>query len=149
MHPYRNSRGFSLIELMVVVVIIGILAAIAYPSYRSHVIKTTRADCEGALVGFANAMERRFTETGSYLGAATAGGNTGAPAATTYPAQCPIDGSNKTYDLKISAATQTTYTLQAVPVAGGPQASDVCGTLALDQTGAKSASGGTVTTCWK
>lgn len=149
MKPSRAAAaGFTLIELMIVVVIVAILAAIAYPSYTAHMYKTRRADCEGALLGLANALERQFTATGSYLKAAAGGKDTGAPAI--YSAQCPVDGGTATYNLTISAATQTTYTLQAAPT--GPQTGDECGTLTLDQTGKKDISGAssgmTADTCW-
>jgi prepilin-type N-terminal cleavage/methylation domain-containing protein len=61
-----SKNGFTLIELMIVVAIIGILASIAYPSYQESILKSRRADAKGALLGFANAMERHFTETNSY-----------------------------------------------------------------------------------
>ena len=72
-----NTKGFTLIELMIAVAIVGILAGIAYPSYQDSVRKSRRADAKGALLGFANAMERYFTENNSYLGAGAGGGNTG------------------------------------------------------------------------
>ncbi len=141
MHIYK---GFTLIELMIVVAIIGILAAIGYPSYQDSVQKSRRADCEGALVGFAGAMERYFTTTNSYTGAGAAGADTGAP--TIYPIKCPIDGGTTSYDLTIEAATATTYTLAATPV--NAQASDACGTLTLTQTNIKG-SDDTVANCWE
>jgi type IV pilus assembly protein PilE len=159
MKTMHRTAGFTLIELMIVVAIIAILAAIAYPSYREHVRKTRRADCEGALMGLANVMERRFTENGSYCdagttasaGCGTAAGDTGAPLSTLYSSRCPVDGGTKSYDLTISAVTQTTYTLQAAPA--GPQIGDKCGTLTLDQTGAKgingAAAGMTAAACWQ
>ncbi|MCP4091353.1 MAG: prepilin-type N-terminal cleavage/methylation domain-containing protein, partial [Gammaproteobacteria bacterium] len=58
---YGKSRGFTLIELMIVVAIVGILAAIAYPSYQEQVRKSRRADANGALLGLANAMQRHAT----------------------------------------------------------------------------------------
>ncbi|MFI3186333.1 MAG: prepilin-type N-terminal cleavage/methylation domain-containing protein, partial [Methylococcaceae bacterium] len=57
----QSQAGFTLIELMVTVAIVGILAAIAYPSYQDSVRKSRRADASGALLGLANAMERHFT----------------------------------------------------------------------------------------
>jgi len=74
-----QQNGFTLIELMIALAIVGILAAIAYPSYQDSVMKSLRTDATGALLGLANAMERHFTETNSYLGAGTDAGNTGIP----------------------------------------------------------------------
>lgn len=134
----------TLIELLIVITIIGILAAVSYPSYRQSVMKGHRSDCEGALVGLAGAMERHFTDNGTYLGAGTTSGNTGAP--TIYPSQCPLDGGNATYNLTISAAAASSYTLTATPTGG--QANDSCGTLTLNSQNIKGASGGTVADCW-
>ena len=142
-----KCHGFTLIELMIVVAIIGILAAIAYPSYTQYVLRSKRDDCAGALVGMAAAMERRFSTNQSYLGLATGGADTGAPAATFYPSQCPLDGGGATYNLTIAAATQTSFTLNAAPI--GSQASDTCGTLSLTETGTKAATGGSVQKCWR
>ena len=131
----KKINGFTLIELMIVVAIIGILASIAYPSYQDSVMKSRRADATGALLGFANAMERRFTETNSYLGAA---GTTALPANTgtprIYSTQSPVDGGTAYYNLTIQDATTSTYILRAAPT--GAQAGN--GILQLIQTGARS-----------
>lgn len=146
----QKQNAFTLIELMITVAIIGILAGIAYPSYIDSVQKSRRSDATGALMGFANAMERRFTETNSYTGAA---GTTATPADTgaprIYPTQSPIDGGTKFYNLTINAASTTTYTLYAAPI--NAQSNDKCGTLTLDQTGTRgiTATGVTATDCWK
>jgi len=145
----RNSQlGVNLIELMIVVAIVGIIAAIAYPSYLEQIRSTKRADCSGALVGLANAMERHYSVNGSYLAAGASGGNTGAP--TIFPASCPLDGGTAEYNLIIQAATTSTYALRAVPTGG--QATDKCGKLTLGNTGVKGVvdahTGVTWDACW-
>jgi type IV pilus assembly protein PilE len=127
----RRSKGFTLMELMIVVAIVSIIAAVAYPSYQNSVKKARRGDAKGALEGLSQALERHFTANNTYLGAGTTGGNTGAP--TIYPTQAPLDGTTKFYNLTISAATATTYTLRATPING--QVDD--GLLELDNTGAR------------
>lgn len=127
----RHNRGFTLMELMIVVAIVAIIAAIGYPSYQSSVRKAHRADGKGALEGFAQAMERHFTANNTYLGAATGGGDTGAPAI--YPTEAPLDGGTKYYNLTIQAATATSFTVRATPK--NSQAGD--GLLELDNTGAR------------
>jgi len=140
-----QQNGFTLIELMVTVAIVGILAGIAYPSYQDSVMKSRRADAKGALLGFANAMERHFTETNSYLGAGTTNGNTGIP--TVFSAVSPVDGGTAYYNLTINAATAGSYTLNAAPT--GAQTNEKCGTLSLTQTGARGISTAIpVTDCW-
>mgnify|MGYP003392402640 CR=1 FL=1 len=144
-----KEKGFTLVELMIVVAIVGILAGIAYPSYQGSVMKSRRADAQGALLGFANAMERYFTEGNTYLGAAGTDAtplDTGSP--RIYSATSPVGGGTAYYNLTISAATASSYTLSATRT--GAQATDECGTLTLTQTGVKSAvkDGVIVASCW-
>lgn len=141
----KKQGGVSLLELMIVVAIIGIIAAIAYPNYQESVRKSRRAECAGALSGLGNAMERFFTVNSTYLGAAAGGGNTGAPAI--FSVSCPTDGGVATYNLTIQAATGSTYALQAAPI--GPQAADKCGSLTLSNTGLKGVTGQSAGTTWQ
>lgn len=135
---HTKARGFTLIEMMIVVAIVGILAAIAYPSYTRQVQQAKRADCQADMMEIAGIMERDYSRNNSYRNIFTAG--------VVANNQCPIDGGTQTYVLSFVGNPATTYTLQAVPA--GAQASDSCGTLTLTNTLAKG-SGGPVTDCWK
>lgn len=127
MSPKQHS-GFTLIELMIVVAIIGILAGIAYPSYLEYVARSRRADAMSSLHELAQAMERHYTVNGRYT---AAGG-----AAPALPfSESPRDGNARYYDLSFlpDSVSANTYTLRAVPK--NAQAGDRCGTLNLTHTG--------------
>ncbi|MDY6929824.1 MAG: type IV pilin protein [Pseudomonadota bacterium] len=133
----RVSSGFTLIELMIVVAIIGILAAIAYPSYQNYVESTRRGDAKGALMSFASAMERYYTQNGTYIGADGGSSeiNTSetSPPADLFPDEAPLDGNAKFYDLYIFDLKANSFILRAVPKNG--QAGD--GFLQLRSNGVR------------
>jgi type IV pilus assembly protein PilE len=138
----RYTAGFTLIELMIVVAIVAILAAIGYPSYQDQVRKTRRADSQSVLMEAANAIERYYTSNGSYTGAA---------AGTNYPNKSPIDGTTTHYTIAAAiTGAGTSYTLTAT--GSGAQASDKCGNLTLSSTGARNIAGAdagvTADDCW-
>lgn len=143
--PKRTAAGFTLIELMIAVVVVGILAAIAYPSYVEQVRKSRRADAKAALVTAAQTMERLYTENNSYA-SATAGDAAG----STIPDHAPTDRphAERTYDIALNPApTATGFTITARRT--GAQAGDTtCGDYALTNTGVKSVTIGTVANCW-
>ena len=100
----RKNSAFTLIELMIVVAIVGILSAVAYPSYQSHVLKSQRQVAQAALVSLSSSMERYYSENNKYTGAAL-------PAI--HPNILPSDGSKVTHNLTISTLTANTYTVKA------------------------------------
>ena len=145
-----KQMGFTLIELMITVAIIGILSSVGYPSYMSHIQKAKRSEAQAALVSMATAMEQwRVENNNSYCGVSSAIPAPTCPtlaASDIFAVQVPTDGSGtKTYDLSIPALMADSYTLQATPY--GTQVSDNCGNLTLTSTGVK---GATLTTgCWE
>lgn len=151
-----KKNGFTLIELMVVVAIIGILAAIAYPSYTNYSLKVHRTAAQKALEGLAMAMEKTRLEQRDYRqanGASTSDLANVAPAASLYPSQAPIDGSNKMYDLKIVEAKNNSFILRALPITGSLMEED--GFYELRSTGRRGwdqDDSGTIETsewCWQ
>lgn len=125
-------RGFTLIELMMVVAVIAVLSAIAYPAYSEYVRKANRAQAKADLVELAQLAERYHTVQNSYTG-------------FTLPFNASPRGAAARYNINIANHTATTYTLTATRT--GAQASDKCGTLTLNQAGVKT-SEGTLADCW-
>jgi len=123
----RSQRGFSLLELMIVVVVIGILAGVAIPVYREHVATARRTDAQALLFELAQFMERYYTANGSYVDADDD------PPVLPFN-EAPKDPGIKVYDL-ILAASDVDYTLSAVPK--GIMENDRCGTLQLTSAGVK------------
>jgi type IV pilus assembly protein PilE len=137
--PKIASRGFTLIELMVTVAIVGILATIASAAYTSQVQKSRRTDARSAVLDLAGREEKLFSTTNAYSAAATDLGYTAFPIAV---------GSGY---YNVSAAVgnpPVTYVITATAI--GTQVNDTqCVTLSVDQLGVQSSTGtGTAATCW-
>ncbi len=135
----KNSKGFTLVEVMIVVVVIGILAAIAYPSYQDSVRKSRRADAKSALLQAAQILERCFTEFNSYIDPdcdlITAGGAFEDPDSDVTPLNG--DGYYSITDVG-ATLTATTYRIRATPTTKGGQNNDTfCTSFDIDHTGKK------------
>ena len=132
-----RMSGVTLIELLIVMVIVGILASVAYPAYQDQVLKTRRADGKAILLQTAQQLERCYTRFSAYNDA-----NCGVA--------FPIDSLEEHYVVTaVGAIGASTYTLQATPQ--GHQADDTeCGKLRLTNTGIQGSQGGNAdaNSCW-
>ncbi len=134
------QQGFTLIELMVVVAIVGILAAVALPSYRSYIERGDRASARAALMEAQQFMERFYAVNDSYSVDKT-NANVALPARLAA-----VPNESPKYNLTISAVASNSYTLTATPI----NTVQKCGNLTLTNTGVKGNSGsGSVSDCWK
>lgn len=128
-----RRRGFSLIELMIALAIMGILVAVAMPSYQSYVRKGRRADAQQFMLNLAQLNQRYFLDNRSFT-------NTVSTLATTPTSV----SSYYTITITVDAGPPATFSIAAAPTGG--QASDSCGTLTITSANVKSSSSGS--NCW-
>jgi type IV pilus assembly protein PilE len=139
---YRQA-GFSLVELLVVLVIMGVLSALALPGYSRFVQRGNRTEVMAALLEAQHFMGRYYSANGQYLSPANA-----VPMLPQRLQRIPIQGTVR-YQLSVREATLNTYQLQSVPE--GSMAGDVCGNLTINQTGLRGVLNSTnsVSECWR
>ncbi len=130
----RHSRGFTLIELMIVVAIVGILSTITYGYYTDSVMRSKRSEARSTLTQTATSLEKCRSLYGVY-----------------NDANCnvvfPVDGEKGYYSITATAMADTSFTLTATPA--GAQVGDTdCTTLTLTHTGVKAATGANPVECW-
>jgi len=135
--------GFSLIELLVVLVIMGVLSAVALPAYTRYVQRGHRTEAMAALLESQHFMERYYSANGQYLSPANA-----VPLLPQRLQGIPSQGTVR-YQLSVREATVKSYVLQAVPE--GSMAGDICGSLTINQTGLRGVLNSTrsVAECWR
>ena len=133
----KLQKGFTLIEVLITVAIIGILGAIAYPSYSTFVTKSNRAEPQKELLELANLMEQYFIDHRTYTNKLTLLGKS----ADSY------DTDSGNYTISVSASDTTTFTINAAIKTGSSQASDsTCSSMSVNNTGKKKA---TSNSCWE
>jgi type IV pilus assembly protein PilE len=139
----RGQRGVTLIELLIVVAIVGLLAAIAIPSYRRYVVRSNRTDAKTALLATAQALERCYTNSTPYTynGAVCT-------AAVTIPFTVP----SGTYVVSVNFPDAQSYALTATPQGTQATQDAECANFTLTQTGAQNVTGtlnATPQRCWR
>lgn len=137
-----SQAGFTLLEILIVVAILGILVAVALPAYNQSVLRSGRAEAKGELLQVAADQERYFSSFNTYIDDAT-------PLNTPTVADRDRTTQNGLYVISVAAGASgigTSFVATATPQ--GDQAADECTTLTLTNTGVRGATGATTDECW-
>ena len=136
----RSASGFTLIELMIVVAIIGVLAAIAVPMYGSYVEKSRRTDGKAKLMEVAQSLERCYTQFSAYNNSSCSVVSGGAVSE---------NSDEGFYTITTTDFSTDAFTLSAAPSSGSAQAADTdCQSFTLTHLGEKGATGDDSDNCW-
>jgi type IV pilus assembly protein PilE len=138
------QQGFTLIEILIVVAIMGVLLSIAFPAYQNSVLRSGRAEAKGDLLQVASDQERYFSNTNTYIDDAL-------PLNTPTVAGRDRTTVNDLYSISVAACTGGAITncFTATATALGTQATDACNTFTLSSIGVRGATGDTVEECWQ
>ena len=149
----NKQSGFTLIELMIVVAILGILAAIAYPQYVEYVAKGRRAECRSALLVAAQKMEKFYSNNNTYpTTRAAAGINLNSNELTPNPTETVNAGASCTISIRSATppgvgGVAATFTLDATKATANQDR--YCDVLTINQLNTKSATGSDADRCWR
>lgn len=137
----KRSSGFTLIEILIVVAIMGVLMSIALPAYQNSVLRAGRAEAKNELIQVAAELERYFSSNNVYIADATPL-NTGDGESRTTE--------NSLFTIAVAACSGGAIAncFLATATAGGSQVDDTCDTLTITSTGVRGATGDTVDECW-
>ncbi len=138
---HASQRGVTLIELMIVTVIVGILASVAYPSYQQYILRSKRSEGKAMLLDIAARQERFFFDENSYTDDLTELG---------FASAAPLSAEDN-YEASVEAGESgdiaTSYKLTVTPQFGGGDAE--CGALILDSRGTQTSANGALERCWQ
>lgn len=154
MKKIQRHGGFSLIELMIVVAIVGVLATIAYPSYQDYVRRAARAEARAAMLHMAQLQERNFSDRGAYV-AITSGSRSDGWQGANWSGS---DFAARKYDVSValnvtvndpcpsgSGSKTVPFLITATPLTADAK----CGNLTLASDGTRCSTAGDLATCWK
>lgn len=145
-HPaFAAAYGFSLMELVITMAIIGILAAIAYPSYLAYAKRSDRTDATTTMINYAQILQRCYSQTYDFTQCLS----TTAPAGVTGVNAGPVASPQGYYNLSVATTAANAYTITAVPAKSPSTLDTQCTKFTLASTGAQNSTGtATSQTCW-